>query len=97
MKPTWLWPLSWYCRIKDLEWQVDVLKAENRKLDAQMRAEAIAHTIALNTHMQTMMATITDYEQQIHQERERRAARTAADLACDAVREFQARQMSEPR
>jgi hypothetical protein len=77
MKPTWIWPLSWYCRIKDLEWQVDVLKAENRKLDAQMRAEAIAHTLAIGAHMQSMMATITDYEQQIgeYEEARRRAAR----------------------
>jgi glutamate-1-semialdehyde aminotransferase len=80
MKPTWLWPLSWYCRIKDLEWQVDVLKAENRKLDAQMRAEAIAHTIALNTHMQTMMATITDYEQQIGEYEEARRRRAAREM-----------------
>ena len=41
---SWIWPLSWYFRIRRLEIEVSALKEMNRKLDAQMRAQAIAET-----------------------------------------------------
>jgi hypothetical protein len=41
--PSWIWPLSWYRRIKDLEAIVVALTVENKKLANQLVAESISH------------------------------------------------------
>ncbi len=41
---TWIWPLSWYMRIRELEAAVAVLTAKNRKLDEALRAQAMTQT-----------------------------------------------------
>lgn len=38
---TWIWPFSWRCRITELEAEVSRLKADNKKLDAALRAAGI--------------------------------------------------------
>jgi hypothetical protein len=37
----WIWPISWYWRIRQLEAHNELLRAQNRKLNAQLRAAAI--------------------------------------------------------
>lgn len=37
----WIWPISWYWRIRQLKAENELLRAQNRKLDALLRAAAI--------------------------------------------------------
>jgi hypothetical protein len=37
----WIWPISWYWRIRELETQIFTLKARERELLAQIRAQAV--------------------------------------------------------
>ena len=62
MNRTWLWPLSWYFRIKRLEAEVAALKEMNRKLDAQMRAEAIANTCVTSAYIASLMSMTADLQ-----------------------------------
>lgn len=55
---TWLWPLSWYFRIKHLEAEVAALRELNRKLDAQMRAQAIAETAMTAAYMSALTSML---------------------------------------
>lgn len=41
---TWVWPFNWYCRIRDLEAEVRLLKSENSALESRLRAQAISQT-----------------------------------------------------
>lgn len=43
----WIWPFSWYFRIKDLELQVQALTQKNADLGRQLAAESIAHTASV--------------------------------------------------
>lgn len=67
---TWLWPLSWYYRIKELELHVELLKIKNKELDAAMRAEAISHTAMTATYVSMMNSMAADYERQYSQMRQ---------------------------
>jgi hypothetical protein len=55
---TWVWPLSWYYRIKELEAENTVLRLAYKDLDAKFRAESIANAIH-NTTMASMLASLT--------------------------------------
>lgn len=43
----WLWPFSWYWRMRDLEVQNAVLKVKVRELDALFRASAVSQAANL--------------------------------------------------
>jgi hypothetical protein len=66
-KRTWLWPLSWYFRIKHLEAEVAVLREMNRKLDAQMRAQAIAETAMTVAYMSALASMTADTQRWLAQ------------------------------
>lgn len=46
----WIWPISWYWRIRELEAQVATLKVRERELEARIRAQAIAQTSMIATY-----------------------------------------------
>lgn len=54
-KQTWIWPLSWYFRMRELEAENAALRLAYKDLDAKFRAEAIANTI----HNAAMAAAMT--------------------------------------
>lgn len=54
----WLWPISWYWRIRDLQEQVAALKARKRELEAQVRAQAIEQIAMMATYT-AAVASIT--------------------------------------
>lgn len=56
-KKTWIWPLSWYFRIRELEAENAALRLAYKDLDARFRAEAIANTIH-NTAMTSMLISM---------------------------------------
>lgn len=45
---SWLWPYSWWLRIRMLEAELRAAKSEIRKLHAEAVARETAHLIALN-------------------------------------------------
>lgn len=58
-KRTWIWPLSWYFRIRELEAENCALRLAYKDLDAKFRAEAIAntaHSMAMLSAMNSMLA-----------------------------------------
>jgi len=55
---TWIWPLSWYFRIRQLEARVRMLEAEKRQLSEQLRAVAIRDTVLSSAYI-AAIATIT--------------------------------------
>jgi hypothetical protein len=59
---TWLWPLTWYYRIKELETLVELLKIKNREIDATMRAQAVSSAAVYTTYVASMTSMAADYE-----------------------------------
>lgn len=53
---TWIWPITWYLRIRRLEAEVASLKAENRELDSMLRSAAIQQTSLTATYVAAMAA-----------------------------------------
>jgi hypothetical protein len=53
---TWLWPISWYLRIRHLEAEVTLLQQRNRELDAALRAAAISQTVLTSTYVSAVSA-----------------------------------------
>lgn len=49
--PSWIWPLSWYRRIQELETLVEALKHENKKLENQLVAESISNAGMASCYM----------------------------------------------
>lgn len=64
---TWLWPLSWYFRIKHLEAEVAALREINRKLNAQMRAQAIAEAAMTAAYMSALASMAADKQRWLAQ------------------------------
>lgn len=46
----WVWPISLYWRIRELEAQIATLKGRERELEARVRAQAIAQTSMIATY-----------------------------------------------
>lgn len=40
----WVWPLSWHYRIRELQAENELLRAQVRKLDNQLTASRLQHT-----------------------------------------------------
>lgn len=59
----WIWPISWYRRIKRLEMENQILRNEYKKLENLYRAEAIAHASALSAATASMMAMAAEHQQ----------------------------------
>jgi hypothetical protein len=57
--PSWIWPLSWYRRIQDLEAIVVALTVENKKLANQFVAESISHT-SMTAYYVASMASVME-------------------------------------
>jgi hypothetical protein len=53
---TWLWPINWYLRIRQLEAEVACLQHKNRELDAALRAAAISQTLLTSTYVSAVSA-----------------------------------------
>ncbi len=56
---TWIWPLSWYFRLRELEAENAALRLAYKDLDAKFRAEAIANSIH-NTAMASALIAAYD-------------------------------------
>ncbi len=69
-KRTWIWPLSWYFRIRELEIENAALRLAYKDLDAKFRAEAIAHTIH-NAAMSSAMTSLFEECQRQYRESRR--------------------------
>jgi hypothetical protein len=67
-KKTWIWPISWYFRIRELEAENAALRIAYKDLDAKFRAEMIANTMHNTAMMSAMMAMAAD-EQRRYAER----------------------------
>lgn len=46
----WVWPLSWYFRIRELERQLVAERAMNHKLEMSLRAANIQNTMLVSTY-----------------------------------------------
>lgn len=66
-KRIWIWPLSWYFRIRELEAENAALRIAYKDLDAKFRAEAIANTIHSSAMLSAMNSLLAESQRQ-HQE-----------------------------
>ena len=58
----WIWPISWFLRVRELEAKCEALERKNRELDAALRAAAIQQTamdVAYLTSVNAVAAMIT--------------------------------------
>jgi hypothetical protein len=58
--PSWIWPLSWYRRIQDLEAIVVALTVENKKLTNQLAAESISNASIASCYMAALTSMTRD-------------------------------------
>lgn len=59
----WIWPLSWYWRIQQLEADNARLTAQNRELDGRLRAAAIQQASLLAVYTSSLASVSAMVEQ----------------------------------
>lgn len=54
----WIWPINWYWRVRQLEAENELLRAQNRKLDSNLRALAIQQASLAALYSSSMASVV---------------------------------------
>lgn len=89
--PSWIWPLSWYRRIQDLEATVQALKLDNKKLVNELAVQSITNASMSACYLASMESVmkqaIDGYALKAAAERDTRRYQAEWEAACKAAAE----------